>query len=265
MRGATPLILPRLAERFGWSVGSLGFGERAGLGGAGFRLVVSLESLDLLDELADVLELAVDRGKPDVGDRIEPLQVVHDHSAELLAADLLLGALVQLGLDLDDNVVDRLHADRPLLARLQDGAAELLAVEGLAAAVALDHVRQHILDVLVGRIPTVALEALAAAPDELPVPAHPRVDDPILRVTAKRALHRAPPFPDAGWVIGFAQSKAGTDSSAPGPVPVPSPPPTRSRGSPARGRSGERSRPSRPRACRASPSGSSSRTVRCSC
>ena len=52
----------------------------------------------------------------------------------------------------------------------------------------------------------------AAAPDELPVPAHPRVDDPILRVTAKRALHRAPPFPDAGPVIGFAPNRAGTDS-----------------------------------------------------
>ena len=138
--------------------------------------------------------------------------MIHDHPAELLAADLLLGALVQLGLDLDDDVVDGLHTDRSLLARLQDGTAELLAVEGLAASVALDHVRQHVLDVLVRRVPAVALEALAAAPDELPVPAHPRVDDPILRVTAKRALHRAPPFPDAGPVIGFAPNRAGTDS-----------------------------------------------------
>src|SRR5215510_12815321 len=229
MRGATPLILPRLAERFGWSVGSLGFGERAGLGGAGFRLVVALEPLDLLDELADVLELAVDRGEPDVGDGIQALEVIHHHTPELLAADFLLGALVQLGLDVDDDVVDGLDADRALLARLQDRAAELLAVEGLAAPVALDHVRQHVLDVLVGRVAAVAFETLTAAPDELPVPAYPRVDDPILRVTAKRALHRAPPFPDAGWVIGFAPRKAGTDSSAPAPLPVPSPPPTRSR------------------------------------
>src|SRR5437660_505394 len=118
--------------------------------------------------------------------------MVHDDPSELLAADLLLGPLVELSLDLDDDVVDGLNAERPLLARLQDGAAELLAVEGLAPPVPLDHVRQDILDVLVGRVPTVALEALTAAPDELPVPAHPRVDDPILRVTAKRALHRAP-------------------------------------------------------------------------
>src|SRR4029077_11261309 len=187
-------------------------------------------------ELADVLELTVDRREPHVGHRVQALEVVHNHPAELLAAELFLGPLVQLGLDLDADVVDGLHADRPLLARLQDGAAELLAVEGLAAPVALDHVRQHVLDVFVGRVPAVALETLTAAPDELPVPAHPRVDNPILRVTAKRALHRAPPFPDAGWVIGFAPDKAGTDSSAPAPLPVPSLRPTRIQDWPGPGR-----------------------------
>src|SRR5437879_8972206 len=170
-----------------------GLGQGAWLGGGGLGLVVPLEPLHLFDELADVLELAIDRGESDIGDRVEALEMVHDDPSELLAADLLLGPLVELSLDLDDDVVDGLNSDRPLLARLQDGATELLAVERLAAPVPLDHVRQHVLDVLVGRVPAVALETLAPAPDELPVPAHPRVDDPILRVTAKRALHRAPP------------------------------------------------------------------------
>src|SRR5262249_51058575 len=185
MSGETPLILSRSLRR------SLGLGEGAGLGRGRLGLVVALEPLHLLDELPDVLELAIDRGEPDIGHRVEPLEMVHHDPAELLAADLLLGPLVQLGLDLDDDVVDGLHANRALLPRLQDGAAELLAVERLATPVPLDHVRQHVLDVLVGRVPAVALETFAAAPDELPVPAHPRVDDPILRVTAKRALHRA--------------------------------------------------------------------------
>src|SRR5262245_49002461 len=229
-----------------------GFGEGAGLGWGWLGLVVALEPLDLLDELADVLELPVDRREPDVGDRIQALEMVHDHAPELFAADFLLGTLVQLGLDVDDDVVDGLHADRALLAGLQDRAAELLAIERLTTAVALDHVRQHVLDVLVGRVPAVALQALAAAPDDLPVPAHPRVDDPVLRVTAKRALHRAPPFPDAVMVIGFAPDKAGTDSSAPAPRRAPSPRPPTIPGLRAPGRSGARSRPSRPRASRAS-------------
>src|SRR5262245_57696951 len=63
-----------------------GFGEGAGLGWGWLGLVVSLEPLDLLDELADVLELPVDGREPDVGDRIEALEMVHDHAPELFAA-----------------------------------------------------------------------------------------------------------------------------------------------------------------------------------
>src|SRR5207244_7017308 len=90
---------------------------------------------------------------------------------------LLLGAVVELRLDLADDVVHRLDADRPLLARFQNRGAELLAVEGLTPAVSLDDVRQDVLDVLVGRVPPVALEALAPAPNELAVAPDPRVDD----------------------------------------------------------------------------------------
>src|SRR5215813_2035346 len=81
---------------------SLGFGQGTGLGSGGrLGLVVALEPFDLLDELADVLELTVDRGEAYVGDWVEPLQMVHDHTTQLLAADLLLGTLVQLRFDID--------------------------------------------------------------------------------------------------------------------------------------------------------------------
>src|SRR5262249_57596207 len=80
-----------------------------------------------------------------------------------------------------------------LPARLKDRGAELLSIERLAPPVALDHVGQDVLDVLVGRVAPVALEALAAAPDELALAPYPRVDDPVLRVAAERAFHRAAP------------------------------------------------------------------------
>src|SRR2546430_6397800 len=144
-----------------------------------------------------------------------------------------------------DDVVDRLDADRPFLARFQDRRAELLAVEGLAPAVPLDDVRQDVLDVLVGRVPPVALEALAPASDELAVTPDPRVDHPIFRVTAKRAFHRpSPPLRRA------APCRAGSGSSAPGPGREPRLPPTPRRASTARGRSRSRSRPSPARASR---------------
>src|SRR5262249_57535650 len=75
------------------------------------------------------------------------------------------------------------------LARLEDGAGQLLAVERLAAVVALHHVREHVLDVLVGGVPAVALETFAPAADELAVPAHPGGHHAILGVAAEGAFH----------------------------------------------------------------------------
>src|SRR5262249_45861976 len=166
------------------------------------HLVAALQALHLFDELADVFELPVDRRESHVGDRIEPLQVLHDDPSELLAAYLFLGPLVELSLDVHDDVVDGLDSYRSLLARVEDRAAELLSIERLAPPVALDHVGQDVLDVLVGRVAPVALEALAAAPDELALAPYPRVDDPVLRVAAERAFHRAvPPLTPARAIV----------------------------------------------------------------
>src|SRR5574341_1768542 len=233
-----------------------GPGARAGLlgpgdhlrfgGGRRLGLVVSLEPLHFLDELPDVLELPVHGREAHVGDRVEPLQVLHHDPAELLAGNFFFGALVELRLDLGDDVVHRLHPHRPLLAGLQDRAAELLAVEGLPAAVALDDVREHVLDVLVRRVAPLTFQALAPAADELAVTPDPGVDDPILRVAAKRAFHRpGPPLTSS------APDRAGSGWSAPGRRRAPALPPRRSPGSTAPDRSGPRSRPSRSRASRA--------------
>src|SRR2546422_9909993 len=173
------------------------------------------------------------------------LQVFHPHIAQLEARDLLLGALVQPRLDVGHHVVHRLHADRALLARFEDRAAQLLAVEGLAPIVALDHVREHVLDVLVGRVAPVALEALAAPANELAVASDPRVDDAILRMAAERTLHRVP-LTWSGRGIGESAP------SIPGPRPGRRPRRTRSRGGTARGRSAARSPPSPTLSSRAS-------------
>src|SRR6185503_6331907 len=136
--------------------------------------------------------------------------LLHDHVTQLLAGDLLLGALVQLGLDVGDDVVDRLDGDRALLAGLEQRAAQLLAIERLPAPIALDHVRQHVLDVLVGRVAPMALETLAPAADELAVTTDPRVDDAILGVAAERASHRGSP-PGAGPLTSPGPGRAESD------------------------------------------------------
>src|SRR5262249_52137965 len=114
----------------------------------------------------------------------------HHHLAELEAGDLLLRALVELDLDVRHHVVHRLHTHRPLLAGLEDGTPELLTIERLTSPVALDHVGQHVLDVLVRRVAPVAPETLPPPPDELALAAHARIDHAVLGVAAERALHR---------------------------------------------------------------------------
>src|SRR5262245_43966390 len=154
-----------------------------------FLLAFLDQSLHLVHELRDVLELPIDRGEADVGHLVELLQMLHDQIAQLEGRDLLLRPLVQPRLDVGDDVVHGLHAYGSLLTRLQNGAAELLAVEGLAPPIALDDAREHVLDVLVRGVAAVALEAGAPAPDELPLTADAGIDHPILAVAAEGALH----------------------------------------------------------------------------
>src|SRR3989304_1392275 len=172
-----------------------GFDDGLGGDGGGLRATLGLlpflqESLPLVQDLADVLELPVHGGEADVSHLVELLEVLHHQVPELQARDLLLGPVVEALLDVGHDVVHRLHPHRALLARLEDRGAQLLAVEGLAPAIPLDHHGEHVLDVLVGRVAAAALEALPAAADELSLPPHAGVHHAVLRMAAERALHR---------------------------------------------------------------------------
>src|SRR5262249_48377095 len=117
--------------------------------------------LQLLHELADVLERAVDRREAHVGDGIEAVQLTHHRLADDRALQLALAAPLQAALDAFDDRLDLLHRDRPLLARPLQPGDDLHAVEGLAPAVLLHHHRQRVFGALVGGEAAMALEALA--------------------------------------------------------------------------------------------------------
>ena len=54
---------------------------------------------DLADELIRVLELAIYRGKTDVGNIVQLPQLVHHHHAQFFTADLALPQLLELRRD----------------------------------------------------------------------------------------------------------------------------------------------------------------------
>src|SRR5215203_112386 len=146
---------------------------------------------DHVHEGVDVLEPAVHRGEAHVGDLVQLLEPLHDEGADLLGRDLPVLALVEHRFGLIDDRLQLLQGDRPLLARLEQAAEELLAAELLARAVVLDDHVGDILDLLVGGEAPAAAQALAAAADGRAVAALPRVDHPVAVFGAKGAPHRA--------------------------------------------------------------------------
>ena len=59
-----------------------------------FDLIAIQDRLYALDEIVDVLELAIDAGKSNVRDVVKFDQLFHDHFADLLAGDLAIGAVL---------------------------------------------------------------------------------------------------------------------------------------------------------------------------
>ena len=139
-----------------------------------------------------VLEVAEHRREARGRERVE-LDELREHAlADRARADLLLAELLRAALDAIDEPVERVRADRPLLARLAHGHEDLVAPEVLAALVALHDLRQHLLDALARREAPPALQAFAPAADLGAVAAEPRVDHPIRRVRAVGATHCRP-------------------------------------------------------------------------
>ena len=85
------------------------------------------------------------------------------------------------------------RADRALLERLHDPAAQLALVEGLARAVVLDDLRHDELGGLEGREALAAGQALAAAADLVPLAREARVGHLGVVVVAERAVHGRSP------------------------------------------------------------------------
>ena len=162
------------------------------------RAALVEERVDLALEVLEVLEALVDAGEPDVGDLVDPraaspcasvpirddgtsLEPAERSSASISSAALLGGAV----------------GHRPAGQRLAQARGELVAVELLARAVALDDDQAGRLDALVGREPRGAGGALAPAADRGRIVEIPGVDDPGLarsphwgqRIDAPAASH----------------------------------------------------------------------------
>src|SRR3954447_13845909 len=145
---------------------------------------------DLLLEVLERVEGAVDAREAEVGDLVELTERTQDGQPHLVAGHLgraggpdgvlhLLGQLLQLVL---------VHG--PALAGAPHPGDDLGPVERLADPAALDDGEHRLLD---GGEPTPAAGAGTAPPGGRPLVGLPRVDDPAVGVVAERAPHGDPP------------------------------------------------------------------------
>ena len=151
-----------------------------------------VEPLQLLNELADVLELVILAGETDVRDLIKVAQARHDLLADNAAGDLALELAVQLILNLIHDPLLGILGDGPLAAGRGDAPKHVLAIEGNVGAVTLDDDEPGgIFDALIGRKPLVTLDALPPTAHDLAALAGAAIDHLVVVVLAEGADHGA--------------------------------------------------------------------------
>src|SRR5215211_3933011 len=164
---------------------------------------------DELLEVAGLAEIAIDRGKPHIGHRIERAQRVHHQLADLRRGDLALAGAFQAPDDAVHHALDALGIDRPLAAGDRDRAGELVAVELHALAVLLDHRELAQLHAFEGGEARSARRAVAPPADRRIVVSRSRVLNLCVLVTAKWTAHSLPLLPFALASVSVNR-KAGT-------------------------------------------------------
>src|SRR3954462_4245786 len=182
-------------------------GQQRGSGGD-----VPLPQLgDLLLEVLERGEGAVDAGEAEVGHLVELPQRAQDCQPHLVAGHLRAPRGADGVLHLLGEQLQLVLVDRPALTRPSDTGDDLGPVERLAHPAALDDGEHRLLD---GGEPAPALGARPTAARRRPLIGLPRVDDSAVGVVTERTAHfRSPPPP------GFDRALCGPSWGHPVDVP----------------------------------------------
>ncbi len=162
------------------------------------------QRLKLIHELVDVLELSIHGRKPDIGDLVQLVQLLHDFFTHNPTFDFTFAHLLDPLFDPVSCSFDGCRADRPFLAGFFHPGEDLGSVERLAATIFLHDDRKILLHSFVRRIATLAPETLAAAADDLAFFGHAGVDHLVFEIIAERTFHRWRLRPlECGLLVGM--------------------------------------------------------------
>src|SRR3954447_65844 len=148
------------------------------------------ELVDLLLEVLERVEGAVDAGEAQVGDLVELAERAQDGQAHLVAGHLRGAGRPDRVLNLLGQLLQLVLVHGAPLAGAPHAGDDLGPVERLAHPAALDDGEHRLLD---GGEPATAAGARTAPPGGRALVGLPRVDDPAVGVVAERAPHGDPP------------------------------------------------------------------------
>src|SRR5919204_4100526 len=109
------------------------------------------QRIDFALEVLEILEALINACEPDVGDLVDLAQLGHRQSADSRRGNLALPGRPQLGLDLVGRDVGGVVGHRSPRERLAQSGRELLPIEFLSRAVALEDDESRRLDSLICR------------------------------------------------------------------------------------------------------------------
>src|SRR5215472_10656844 len=155
----------------------------------GFRILAAQQTFELFLELVHVLEIAVNTGKANVGDRIDLLQPKHNQLADRCRRPLTLRRIDNERLGCINNRLHLRYRNLAFLARVQQPGEHLLAVKLLPAAVLLHNHVWNLIQPLIRREALRAALALAASADGIGVLTLAGVDHLVLSKAAIRTFH----------------------------------------------------------------------------
>lgn len=110
-----------------------------------------LQSLNLGNELSDIIELAINRNVSDIGYGIDAVELIHHLGPDASRGNLMLMIFMELAQDLIHCTSDAIHRDLSFLAGLHQPSKKLLSIDRFARAVTLDDAELGPLHLFVSR------------------------------------------------------------------------------------------------------------------
>jgi len=135
--------------------------------------------VDLSHEFRDILEFEVDGGKSEIGYLVNAPQFRKENLSDAIGFQFAIRAFLNGLFYFVDYLLKLRQTDGSLFTCFKKSVQNFVPIESLSAAVFFYHHIGDFVAALIARKPTRAIQALAAAPNGISVPALPRINNTI--------------------------------------------------------------------------------------